>query len=295
MSTHHIPFPKDNLPSQKDSPRSRAAYVIAHPGHELCLIQWLKETKPVVFVLTDGSGSDGQSKLSQTTDLLAHYAVPQGNIYGRLTDAEVYQAILRGHREIFIELAAELAAVFATERFDYVASEAVEGYNPTHDLCRYITSAAIARANRVNGHRTLDYEASLINRKSSELESPQADSVWIRLDDQALEEKTKIMRAHPHLREEVSAGLDGAALGIFDTYPELADEMRSRIEDMGPDAFRVEHLRRASDEFPAMNIERPFYEKYGEILARDGRYPVAIRFREHILPIIEALREFALN
>jgi hypothetical protein len=38
-------------------PDGRAALVIAHPGHELRALHWLRLSRPCVFVLTDGSGS----------------------------------------------------------------------------------------------------------------------------------------------------------------------------------------------------------------------------------------------
>ena len=39
----------------------------AHPGHELRVYGWLKQTKPAVCFLTDGSGADGVSRASRTT------------------------------------------------------------------------------------------------------------------------------------------------------------------------------------------------------------------------------------
>lgn len=293
MSTQYIPFLKKDFSGRPLSRETRAALVMAHPGHELCWIGWLKEARPRVFILTDGSGSDGRPRLEPTTELLTRLSVPAGSIYGRLTDGEVYRAILTGNVGIFCTLAEELAEIFARQRFDYVACEAVEGYNPTHDLCRFITGAALARANRMSDHQTLGYEVNLIQRRRSHEDAPQEDSVWLRLDDDALGEKMRTMRAHPHLRDEVSAGLDGLNIPAFRKYPELAAELQSRVDEMGPEAFRVEHLRRMKDEIPVMTAEAPFYERYGEMLVRSGRYARAIRYDEYIAPIVEVLRRFA--
>ena len=41
--------------------------VIAHPGHELRLYGWIAQTKPLVCILTDGSGSDDQPRLAADT------------------------------------------------------------------------------------------------------------------------------------------------------------------------------------------------------------------------------------
>jgi len=46
------------------------ALIIAHPGHELRVHHWLEKTRPLVFVLTDGSGRTAQSRLHSTTRIL---------------------------------------------------------------------------------------------------------------------------------------------------------------------------------------------------------------------------------
>ena len=90
--------------------------------------------------------------------------------------------MLNGDPCFFVTLAVELAEVFARERFDYVACEAVEGYKPTHDVCQLITVAALARSNRMGGHQTVGYEFALIKRGRARHDAPREDSVWLRLD-----------------------------------------------------------------------------------------------------------------
>src|SRR5688500_10336831 len=144
MSLEYIPFLKKDSSGRPLSGETGAALVIAHPGHELCWISWLEKERPSVFILTDGSASDGKPRLEPTTELRARLGVSPGAIYGRLTDGEVYRAILSGNAGVFCALAEELTQIFIHEQFDYVACEAIEGYNPTHDLCGFITTAALA-------------------------------------------------------------------------------------------------------------------------------------------------------
>src|SRR5437870_5070811 len=120
--------------------------------------------------------------------------------------------------------------------------EAVEGYNPVHDLCRLVTGAALACANRWGDHGMVGYEFALIQRGRSHDDAPRPDSIWLRLDDETLGEKIGSARGHPHLRNEVSSALDGASIPALRDSPELAAEIQSRIDEMGPQAFRVEHL-----------------------------------------------------
>ncbi|MGE0128099.1 MAG: hypothetical protein AB7U82_08465 [Blastocatellales bacterium] len=73
-------------------PNARAALVVAHPSHELRVHGWLETARPLVFVLTDGSGRSGKSRLDWTTQVLERAGVERGRVYGRLTDLEEYVA-----------------------------------------------------------------------------------------------------------------------------------------------------------------------------------------------------------
>ena len=72
----------------------RAALIVAHPGHELNLMGWLAMSQPSVFVMTDGSGQLGRSRLHSTTKTLLRSGARPGSMYGHLSDQEVYEAML---------------------------------------------------------------------------------------------------------------------------------------------------------------------------------------------------------
>src|SRR3954452_95231 len=121
-----------------------AALVIAHPGHELRIYRWLELSRPVVFVLTDGSGRSRQPRLSSTTAVLQKAGARPGCLYGLFTDAEAYMAILKGDVKSLSQIAQKLASAFIDGNVAYVVGDALEGFNPSHDLCRYLINAAIA-------------------------------------------------------------------------------------------------------------------------------------------------------
>src|SRR4029453_5346950 len=91
-------------------PADRAALLVAHPGHELRLHGWMEQSRPVVFVLTDGSGRTHHSRLPPTTRVLERAGATRGAVYGRFTDAAVYQALLARDIAAFTDTAAEIAA-----------------------------------------------------------------------------------------------------------------------------------------------------------------------------------------
>lgn len=245
------------------------ALVVAHPGHELRVHGWLELNRPDVFVLTDGSGRGGQSRLDSTTRILERAGAQPRGLYGRFTDAEIYSRILSGDCAFFTDLVEELAEAFVCDQVDCVAGDAIEGYNTAHDVCRCVINAAVRIAQRKGGRRIANYDFTLVGPPDKCAES-QRDAVnWLRLDNAALERKL------------------AAALG----YSEMAGDVQSALDKMGPEAFRIECLRPIEPGATRSGWagEYPFYERYGERQVAAGHYYQVIRYREHVAPLTEAL------
>src|SRR4051812_37555085 len=102
----------------------RSVLIVGHPGHELRVFGWLLSAHPAVHVITDGSGSDGQSRIASTSALLDGVDATHGSIYGRMTDREIYRAILDRDHARFIGLASELADDLVRRGADLVAGDA---------------------------------------------------------------------------------------------------------------------------------------------------------------------------
>ena len=62
-----------------------------HPGHELKVFGWLAEYQPRVYVITDGSGRSGISRIPSTAALLQNARARSGDIFGAISDAEIYR------------------------------------------------------------------------------------------------------------------------------------------------------------------------------------------------------------
>jgi hypothetical protein len=254
---------------------ARAALVVAHPGHELMVHRLLEVTKPRVFILTDGSGRSRQSRLNSTTNILNRACARQGKIYGRLTDSAGYAAILNHDFDLFIDFARELTETFVNERIDFVAGDALEGYNPMHDVCRLVINAAVRVARRARNHEIANFDFSLISQPHSSPETTPADEIWLRLDQTALKRKIS------------------AAQG----YSELAGEVSNALGRTSIEAFRIERLRAVASDGDNgarhSTVEQPFYEHYGEKQVAAGHYSRVLRYDEHIAPLAEALSNYA--
>src|SRR5262249_10267711 len=124
----------------------RAALVVGHPGHELKVFGWIAQNRPRVYVLTDGSGRHGVSRLRSTARLLNRLGAPADGFFGVLSDQAMYHAVLDQRASLFLELLESLKDSLVANEIDFVAGDAYEGYNPTHDLCRVLINAAVEMA-----------------------------------------------------------------------------------------------------------------------------------------------------
>jgi hypothetical protein len=249
--------------------RLPAALVVAHPGHEVCVYGWLESARPRLFILTDGSGRNGQSRLKSAAALLAELGLQPGSIFGRFTDRNFYSAVIAQDTELFLSLARELAAAFVREEITSVAGDAAEGYNSTHDLCRALINAAVVMAQRSSGREIANYDFTVVGQPGTCPENLRADALWRRLEESVFQRKLAATREH---------------------YPELLAEIEETLQGMkqGP---RVECLRPARSDELLEEQALPFYERHGQAQVAAGHYAQVIRYREHVRPLMEALSQ----
>jgi hypothetical protein len=272
-------------------PPARAALVVAHPGHELRVYGWLEAARPCVCVLTDGSGRTERSRLASTTEVLEAAGTTPGPLYGEMSDAEFYRALLDFDHSRFTRIIDELASMFLRERVDFVVGDAEEGYNPAHDVCRLVVNAAVRVASCVAGTPVANYDFTLVAPPGRCPEALHPDAVWLRLDGETLSRKIAAARNYPELRAEVEAALSGAgSVGLRD-HPDIAARHSSDFGGASAGDFSIECLRPvdARRGCAPLFCDRPFYEEYGERQVASGYYSRVLRYRDHMLPLAAAL------
>lgn len=222
-------------------------------------------------MLTDGSGSTGQSRIPSTSEILSRTGARPGSVFGPFSDRGLYEVMLEGRIEILTALAHELADALAEGDVETVAADAIEGFNPSHDICRVLTDAAVALARRRTGRAIGSFDFLLEGRPDACSAGSGSGVLRLELEDAALERKLAAARS----------------------YPEMAHEVERAFESHGAGAFRIECLRPVDPEadIEALIEEPPFYERHGERQVAAGRYSRVLRFREHFLPLARALRE----
>ena len=241
--------------------------VVAHPGHELRVYGWMMQARPVVHVLTDGSGADGESRIGSTTSLLQEVGATRGSIYGRMSDREIYRRMLAGDHARFIALAEELAAALVRDDAVLVAGDAVEGFNPSHDLCRYVINAAVRLASSAG--RSIDSYAFALDGAPDSCPGEPCDTLRVQLDDQMLDRKLRAAHDYTELRSEVES-----ALQRFGREP-FRSECLCPVDLADPYGWDPDHV--------------PYYETYGARRVAKGTYEHVVTFREHVKPLADAL------
>lgn len=239
---------------------------MAHPGHELRAFGWASHARPLTFVLTKGDGHGGASRLESTSRVLDDLGAEPGAIYGRFSDPDIYELILRQRHDVLLALRQELADAFVSAGTTIVACDAEEWYNPSHDVCRYLTRGAARVAEIETGRPIAVFDFPLIGHPDTCPEALRDAAIRLELDDDLLERK----------------------LGHARRYPELKPEVERAIEANGAEAFRIECLRPAVEDYRAP-ASTPFYEQYGDRQVLAGHYREVIRFDPHLRGIREAL------
>jgi hypothetical protein len=165
-----------------------------------------------------------------------------------------------------------MANLLVEQGTEIVAGDSIEGYNPSHDLCRLVIDRAVKLASNVLGRPIENYVFPLAGHPSVE-GSPESGIVV----DLSPDELT--LKLSESLRYAEKAG------GV------LGSEITESITKYGMNAFGKEVLRYEDSNaaLAKLEIKRPHYEKYGEQQVRAGFYKQAIKYREHIAPLARAL------
>jgi len=231
--------------------------IVAHPGHELRLFNWMERERPLVFILSDGSGGAQSSRLdySVSTIRAAGATIIEGS--GQRSDREWYAAILAGDVSAFRRTAEAIATAALTTHAPLVVSDAVDGYNPLHDLCQAVAGAVVARIAGDAKPPTFLVSPATANAIGTE-------SIAWKLENEAMRRKQLATSAYTPLAQEAA-----------------------RLLAEAPDALHTERLLVPTFDWP--ENWTPEWEAFGRKRVREGRFAVPITYRDHVLPIAKAL------
>lgn len=241
--------------------------LLGHPGHELRLLHWVECTRPLVAVMTDGSGSRGEGRVASTRTLLARVgAHPLDPLVGIFTDRDVYRALLDVDVAFFWTLAERICASIQAHAITTIASDAIEHYNPTHDVCCLVAHVVTQLTARRSGRRVTHLAFPLVGAPGA---PGPGQGVMLALDEAALDRKIAAARDYVELRRDVDA-----ALAAY-----------------GSPAFGTETLSVVDDPFREIaGAHSPYYERVGRERQASGTYREVITLADHMRPLAEGLQ-----
>jgi len=247
----------------------KTALFMAHPGHELRIYHWLEKEKPITSIFTDGSGSVNESRLHYSESILDDLGIAKGPVFGRWTDRSIYTFMLEQNITPLVEACREIAEFLLNSDINLVVGDAVEGYNTTHDLCRYVLNAAVKLAELESKKEIKNYDFLLAGHPNLTGKSEAVENIIIKLDEAAFERK----------------------IAATKSYLPLAAEVEQAVKAFGEKAFSCECLRvvqedRASDE---SSKNKPYYEIYCAQQVAAKKDSTIISFEKHLKPLVKAL------
>jgi hypothetical protein len=127
-------------------PGTSRVLVFSHPNHELAVFGLVQRLHPHLIFLTDGGGAE---RVGQTERGLERIGLRDRAHFLNYTEAAFYEALIEGDVHLFREVARNLRAWLDCIRPAQVLCDAVEFYNPVHDLSLPIALAAVADAGGV--------------------------------------------------------------------------------------------------------------------------------------------------
>lgn len=249
----------------------KVAVILGHPAHVLRIYRFIEIYKPIIYIITDGSGSKGESKLDHVTRIIEDCGASTSRLTCRFTDAEMYRVIRDAVTETLHGLVEELSEDLGKNDVAVVAGDAIEGFNPIHDLCRYLINAAVkihsSRKNRTVGNFDLLLDGPPDQGSNGD------GSIRIKLSAEDFARKMQAINAYPGIE------------------PDIQKAMRL----YGENAFQNESLRpvRTPDQLSGWDTDVPFYESYGAKMVESGVYSEVITFEKHLLPLAKYLSSLA--
>jgi hypothetical protein len=170
-----------------------------------------------------------------------------------MSDQQWYRAILARDATPFHRVVDAIVATAGPCNTCTVVSDAVDGYNPVHDLASAV-GAAVAAKLRAKGAAVCLLASAAVPGVTATLAQE------FRLDDAAMARKSEAVRAYLPLAEEAQ-----------------------RILRADPEATAREALLEGGFDWPL--DFKPQWEEFGKDRVDMGRYPTRITYLEHVRPV----------
>jgi hypothetical protein len=252
-----------------------AVFVFSHPNHEVSVLGMICRKRPHIIFLTDGGG---ERRVQETMRGLSRF-LPSGHLHFLdRTEESLYRALVNRDDQFYCRLASDVGVVLQALQPQEAYCDAVEFYNPVHDMALPV----VRIASRELGDVAL-FEGPLVYEKASEPSSVELQRVPPSLADRA----NFVHLTEHELRRKTDVLSDG-------TYGALMSQLGPLISDALPTRGQIECYLKARDRLPAPEPDQLLrYDVRGRLLQATGDVRSGISYREHYVPMVHDLRAFS--
>jgi hypothetical protein len=253
-----------------DSSSQSTAIVLSHPNHELAIFGLLQRTKAKLIFLTDGGGG---SRILDSKKGVASINLLDRAVFLNYPEAQFYQSLCDRDDSFFRTVAGKVSALLKTWRPRQILCDAVEFYNPVHDLSLPIVVAALEGPDA----KAL-FEIPLMHQNASPAESYEVQ----RLPASRRNQQIEIHLSDAELHQKLSAANQ--------IYARLISELGLSIADLPDSQLSTEVVAPAT-----LSISKPAgdqtlrYNWRGELRVERGDFSEAITYQKHYVPVASAL------
>lgn len=255
----------------RDGATSKAALVVAHPGHELRVYDWLRTARPDVHILTNGSrASLTRARREASTQVVTSLGCRMASAWEGVPDSALYASLIARDHEPFLNWVSRLAADLVARDIDLVITDGWQYYNVAHDLAHFMARVAVAEA------------SARLKRDILVLEFAVVPAALAPTAPRVLE----------YCSKSLSASITGAKQEAAHRYPGVDGEV-AEIESLeGAHAYDVERFFTPAPiaTLRAPPVAKPPYECYGEARVAAGVYRDVLRW-EHAAPLLGVLAD----
>ena len=247
----------------------RVAVVVSHPAHLLTVAGMLQRWRPHVLLLYRAVVGAGAGQEDAVRAALEPLGVADRLASFAISETESFDRALAGDFGFHADIGTRVGDWLRAARPDTVLGDAYEAYNFHHDVTRLFLDNALRRNRAV-----ANYEFPL----SCRLDEPGAPVRYGAFAFGAARALTLSADERAAKRELI------ASVGRIDPF--VADVARLFAN---PDVESFREVPAGRDyTVPPPGLAR-YYDERGRELVSAGLYPRAITFREHFVPLVQAL------
>ena len=243
--------------------------IFGHPAHELALFGFLRRFRPRIVIVTDGGGEERvqQSRLGLST-------IGLEATYLNFAEIDFYSALLRCDVSFFETVADSLSSEIAASEPDQIFCDAVEFYNPVHDM----TLPLVLRAAAVRPQAAI-FEVPLVYQTLAAGEHYEIQRMPPVSAERAFRYhlSSEELRAKLHARDEI--------------YLALRDQAGPEFSIVTAEHLAIEEAAPAGDPFasPRETGRQLRYEWRARLLEQAGLIDEIITRAGHFIPTVRTL------